>query len=106
MLHINGHTLLESDAYALVDTTVTALISYHAFAKAALRDGRKLWNVTTKFHHWYHLAAGARHGGNPRKGWVFKDEDFVGRVAKIAHSSVFGGGALKLTLPLLLTYTQ
>ena len=32
---------------------------------------------------------------NPRHGWTYRDESFVGSVAKVLHSVIKGGGAMK-----------
>ena len=56
-----------------------------------------------KFHLWYHLAKYMKIC-NVRSGWVFVDEDFVGRIATIAHAASYARGDLRLAKPLIDKY--
>lgn len=62
--------------------------------------GQKLYNVTFKSHHFWHMAYMAR-WVNPRSGWCYPEERFVGLLARVVKSVVMGGGASALgaTLP-------
>ena len=73
-----------------------AVGSYGVLAKASFFKKERLWCLVFKFHWWLHLAHACRRY-NPRIGWVFMDEDWVGRIARIAHSSSFGRGDFKLS---------
>ena len=61
---------------------------------------QKLYNVTFKSHHFWHMAFMAR-WVNPRSGWCYAEERFVGMLARVVKSVVCGGGVLALgkTLP-------
>lgn len=52
-------------------------------------DEGLLWNVTPKFHWWWHWARRAIFL-NPRKGNCFIDEDFVGGIKEIVARSTSG----------------
>ena len=66
----------------------------------ALSDGAegKYWRLKPKFHLFVELAEyQALSLGSPRLFWAYKDEDFVGFVADLAHSR--GGGSVCSTVP-------
>ena len=65
---------------------------YRALSMEAAAHGReKDWKMKPKLHMFQELAEfQAPQMGNPRNFWTYQDEDFVGWVAKIAHSR---GGA-------------
>ena len=54
-----------------------------------------LFHVTFKSHLMWHLGYSCFFF-NPRCGWCYRDESFVGRVAKVAQSVACGRGALRL----------
>ena len=56
-----------------------------------------MWHITIKFHMGKHLATSFKFG-NPKYTWCFRSEDFVGRLAKLAHSCCFGTEALALSV--------
>ena len=58
-----------------------------------------LFHVTCKSHLMWHLGKTCRYF-NPRCGWCYRDESFVGRVAKVARSVVAGLGPLRVALSL------
>ena len=57
----------------------------------------RLFHITFKSHLMWHLADNCKFF-NPRCGWCYRDESFVGRIAKIARSVVAGLGSLKVAL--------
>ena len=100
------HLFLPEDAAKeLLTCTTSALLSYCGLSRMAIQSGRRLYNVVPKHHYWYHAAVQANFQ-NPRCGWVFKDEDYVGRVARIAHSCTFGVHAANVGVPLMLKYRE
>ena len=68
-------------------------------------QGRRLWNVVPKFHYWWHAAVFSK-DSNPRAGWVFRDEDLVGRVTKIGHSCTFGTHSMYINVPVIHKYRE
>eukprot|EP00973_Karenia_brevis_P039070 5395803-Karenia_brevis.AAC.1 len=58
-------------------------------------DATKYFQVTFKSNLFWHLAQQSEYC-NLRLGWVYKEEDFVGRVDRIAASVVYGRGAVRL----------
>ena len=105
MLTSNGPFLPRESSDELFTLALTFLLDYSALARKAIDDGRKLWNVVPKFHHMYHLAYFGRFQ-NPRLAWVFRDEDFVGRVSRIGHSCTFGVPAMRVPEPVIKKWRQ
>lgn len=69
---------------------------------AAAQD-RKLWHIVPKFHMAEHMVEQFEHL-NCSAVWTFKSEDFVGRVAKVAHSVSFGVAARLLSQKIMAKY--
>ena len=80
-------------------------LHYTWLANHAMTNGRLMWNITTKFLFFWHLAAHCQYY-NPREGWTYKDEDFVGRIALVARSVARGLGPLRLGPSLLYKYRR
>ena len=59
-------------------------------------ESDKLWHKTIKFHMSRHLAAGFQ-WMNPKRFWCFSNEDYVGRISRLAHSASFGTSLLVLS---------
>ena len=97
------HVPSAAQAAEALSVTEKALRSYCALARLAIDAGKKMWNVTTKFHYWWHAAYFCKYA-NPRKGWAFKDEDFVGRLARIGHACIFGTSSAQVSTPLVFKY--
>ena len=55
----------------------------------AVQNTRMLWHLVPK-HHWARWMAEHTRWLNPTAVWTFKAEDYVGRIATIAHSCTFG----------------
>ena len=67
----------------------------HDWAEA---NGRNLFHTgPLKFHTFWHSILNA-HFLNPKCHWTFQDEDFVGRISKLAHSVSHGVRSTKLSL--------
>eukprot|EP00969_Alexandrium_andersonii_P197082 8707804-Alexandrium_andersonii.AAC.1 len=66
-----------------------ALLHADWLKERALAQGTDLWHIVYKHHFAEHLAE-AFAFMNPRVGWTFKAEDYVGRIAVLAHSCSFG----------------
>ena len=69
---------------------------------AAAQD-RKLWHIVPKFHMAEHMVEQFEHL-NCSAVWTFNSEDFVGRVAKVAHSVSFGVAARLLSQKIMAKY--
>ena len=70
--------------------------SYHSLSEWALSKGRKLFHTTFKFHTSKHLYRNSFYL-NYRAHSNFRSEDFVGCLARVAHSVIFGVSAPKLS---------
>ena len=77
--------------------------SYHDLNKWALLKGRKLFNVTHKFHSFKHLLVNSRFL-NFRAHCNFKAEHFVGQISVLSHSCSFGVKTSKLCSKVNLKY--
>ena len=55
----------------------------------AVVDGSELWHIVYKHHFAEHLAEACK-WMNPRFGWTFRGEDYVGKVSLLPHSCCFG----------------
>jgi len=87
-----GHVLSPPDAAELA-TVTDAFLRHQNNASSIYWDrGVKLYNVTFKSHLLWHMSRHAK-WFNPRHGWAYRDESFVGSVAKVARSIVHGCGA-------------
>ena len=90
MLHIMhmwpGPWLRADEASRFARACRVALLSNAALARAARADGLPLWCIKPKHHQLDHLGAvvQATHV-NPKVQWAFCDEDFNGRITKIAR---------------------
>eukprot|EP00974_Lingulodinium_polyedra_P016608 1610798-Lingulodinium_polyedra.AAC.1 len=73
------------------------LVHYQHLAHVNLQAGRRLFYVTPKgFHYPWHIGHVCR-WYNPRAGWTYVDEDFMGRIADLASKSVFGRGPTRVS---------
>ncbi len=60
---------------------------------------RNLYNITLKTHNFWHMAEQA-FWSNPRGGWRYADERFIGLVARAAAATACGGlGGLGKSFP-------
>lgn len=66
-------------------------------------SGRKLFHIVFKHHTFIHLCLGAAEM-NPRFHWCFKSEDFVGAIARLAHSCTSGVASTRLSTKVLPKY--
>ncbi len=69
----------------------------------AASQGTLLFHIVGKFHMFYHLVLSSKHL-NPRYAWCFKAEDYVGKIAKVAHSVSMGVKATRLSIKVSLKY--
>ena len=77
---------------------------YSKLAEHRMMNGELVWNVTVKAHYFLHMCKQAA-DLNPRFAWVYQDEDFVGRISRIA-SSVAEGGPTRLGKGLVIKYLR
>ena len=89
-----GHVLSEEEADDVVTAVDAFLRTQNELAMIYWDRGVRHYNVTFKSHLFWHMARQARFF-NPRHGWTYRDESFVGSVAKVLHSVISGNGALR-----------
>ena len=89
--------MFPSDAQADLAVSIMCDILKHAdwLRQDAASKDSGLWHIVFKHHFAEHLAESFRYM-NPRYNWCFKAEDFVGRIATLAHSCSFGVRAVDL----------
>ena len=103
IIECNNHYIPADQATEALSVTRNCLLAYCALSRMALNEKRKLWSLTPKLHYWFHISNFCKFY-NPRKGWAFKDEDFVGRIARIGHSCIFGISHIHVSAPLVTKY--
>ena len=70
-----------------------------------MNRGRLLFLVTYKAQYLQHIALDIREDlYNPRYGWVYADEDFMGRMAKIAKVCLTVRGPLRYAETFMFRY--
>ena len=95
MVHMQKMFLEPDEATQLLASVHQSCVCYSALARRAANRGQKLWNVVPKFHYWYHLARFATYE-NPRCHWTYSCEDYIGRIAAVAKSIIYGTGVLRV----------
>ena len=88
---------LEADARQEAhDGLLHAGVHHQALCHLNMASGRKLWYMTEKTHYAQHIALDLmRTGFNPRFGWTYVDEDYVGRIAQVARACLRGARAFE-----------
>lgn len=71
------------------------VLHYTFLAEYWAKRGRLLFSVVPKFHFWIHLAENAKYA-NPRSSSCYSNEDYVGRVARVAAAVVKGRAATRV----------
>ena len=95
-----GEWLSPAEAQRLHTAGYVLVRSYKILAWSASRHNRARWQLKPKHHH---ILEGIHHAKktlrNPRAHWLFKHEDFVGRIARLAskaHPTTCAKRALQL----------
>jgi hypothetical protein len=102
-LNSAGMFLTDQEASFALCSMQSALVHYqwlHCWAEA---HDRRLWHIVPKFHMCLHMAQSA-YFMNPQSVWTFRSEDYVGRIATLAHSVTFGCRRTRQSAPLLHKY--
>lgn len=105
IMDAHGPSMPRAASRELLQCVEDCLVHYVHLARCAAASGVKLWLVVPKHHYWWHMAFFAKFS-NPRFGWTYGDEDFVGRIAGIAKSVVPGVGGLLLGRFLVYKYLR
>ena len=79
-------------------TSMKRSLQHYAWLHINFQDTQR-FPIRPKFHFCYHIAYFARYQ-NPRTSWCYKNEDWVGRLARIAHSCSHGTGGVKVSASL------
>eukprot|EP00974_Lingulodinium_polyedra_P077268 7479545-Lingulodinium_polyedra.AAC.1 len=70
-----------------------------------METGRQLWYVTEKNHYAQHVGIDLLATKfNPRFGWTYADEDYVGRIAQTARACTRANGPLRMPSALHFRY--
>ena len=90
-----SHVLTDEQYNRCDQAAMRFLLHQNALSMIYLDRKYKLYNVTFKSHLFWHLAKQCR-WFNCMRGWSYRDESFVGSVARVIKSIVKGGGAMKV----------
>lgn len=102
--HKHSVKLPPAVAAELVKATDTFVICAYALQQHFLASDRKLFNVTIKFHYLCHLALSSVHL-NPRLGWCYVGEDYMGKIKKVASSCLRGTPPHLVSAKIMRKYT-
>jgi hypothetical protein len=89
-----GHVLAEPEAERVITVVDAFLSKQNKMAMIYWEKKVRHYNVTFKSHLFWHMARQARYF-NPRHGWTYRDESFVGPAAKVVKSIVAGNGQMQ-----------
>lgn len=82
------------------------LVHYQRLCFDNMMSGRKLFHVTEKCHHYpWHIAWVCQYY-NPKAGWTYLDEDFMGKISTLLSSSIKGLGPLRVGPSFMFRYRQ
>jgi hypothetical protein len=95
ILNASGHHVCDRDAERVVSVVDAFLQKQNELAMIYWERRIKLYNVTFKSHLFWHMARQCKFL-NPRRGWAYRDESFVGTVAKTIHSVMPGTSQIKV----------
>ena len=82
-----GDDFLSPELVSELQSTIDSFLAHQnwLYADAEAREV-KMYNVTIKSHYLWHIGQDAVYY-NPRLGWTYSDEDFVGKVASLARAT-------------------
>ena len=90
-----GHVLTDDEYDRCFRAAEQFLLHQNALSMIYWAKKEKLYHVTFKSHLFWHLAKQCR-WTNCMHGWSYRDESFVGSVARVISAVVRGGGAMHL----------
>lgn len=105
ILDANGHHVCDRDAERIVSVVDAFLQKQNELAMIYWERVIKLYNITFKSHLFWHMARQCKFF-NPRRGWAYRDESFVGTVAKTIHSIMPGNPQIKMGKPMASKWRQ
>ena len=91
----HGHFLPAEEQKRVMETVDEFLLKQNWLSVHYMRTGPYLFHVTFKSHLLWHVANNAQ-WYNPRSGWTYRDESFMGLVARVAASMARGRGSLRI----------
>ena len=93
-----GGIYLSSDEHLLALRKAEQFLAhYDSLNKWAQENDRMLFHIVMKHHTFMHLVQSSKYL-NPKFHWCFRNEDFVGKISKIAHSVSMGTRSTRLSL--------
>ena len=100
-----GHpAVLPKNKSTRLMVVVHSCICHYVFlANHYARAGKRLYLVPPKMHMWFHQGQMSRFL-NPRAGWTYAGEDYVGRIARVAKAVVKGLGPTKVAPAVMRNY--
>lgn len=106
VIYAHGHFMPQEAAEQAFLHAHTFLLQQNALAQlythGVLIDGVvrscQHYHITFKSHMFWHMARSCRYF-NPRAGWTYRDESYMGKIAQMVRANVQGGGALGVSKP-------
>ena len=82
-----GVFLSEEEAAQVRHAVDASLLAHQVLATEAIARGSRTWVSKPKHHYWQHIGLQAESlRVNPCSVWCFQDEDFIGRMVKLAKA--------------------
>ena len=101
VVRLSTHFPYKEEAEEVLKVAHEPLLHYSVLSRIATDLQECLFIVEPKHHFFWHVAKNASYI-HPRLAWTYADEDFIGRVAKVAASCVQGTGPLRLSKILMM----
>ena len=76
----NGYVLFPSESSLPLEATERLLLRYNFLTRAALAEGRLLYNQVVKHHMLWHVAEQSK-WLSPRSSWAYSYENIIGKSA-------------------------
>ena len=101
---LTGPDHLPDQTVSNLRSTIDDFLAHQAWLnKQGLERNVFVYNCTIKSHYLWHLGEDSK-WQNPRLGWTYQDEDFVGRIAALCRSVTRSTGAVQRQRALLSKY--
>jgi len=101
-----GRYLSSSMADKVADAVSDSTEHYSMLATLAREHvGCLMYNIVPKAHLVHHIVEAAVYE-NPKYSWVYMEEDFIGRICKMARHAALGAGGARLTKGLMTKYER
>ena len=98
LIAYEGIVLSEEAAQKCHDSLLAVSVCHQSLCNRARGENRRLFFMTEKAHYVAHMAIDCKRGKlNPRAGWTYADEDFMGRVAQVCNACTRARGPMRVS---------